>query len=120
MYRRLITIAIGNFAANVSISVIEVEDFLRVRVKFFASARDIVGTREEVLDIQDSARVIDLLTLLAKKHGEKLKEYLFDTKTGNPRSYLQFLVNDRPITGDFSTPLMNDCVLMIFPPAGGG
>jgi len=93
-----------------------------VKVKFFASAREIAGAREEALEINDSSTVMDLLGLLANKHGDKLKDYLFDPQSGNPRPYLQFLLNNRSIflLQGFGTTLTNDCILTILPPAAGG
>jgi molybdopterin synthase sulfur carrier subunit len=95
---------------------------MKVKVKFFASAREITGAREETIEITDSTSVTDFLRLLTRKHGDKLKEYLFDPKTDIPRAYLQFLVNDRPIhmLQGLSTVLADGCVFTILPPATGG
>jgi len=95
---------------------------LRVRVKFFAYAREITGTRDETLEVEDSATVLDLLKVLVNKHGDKLNEYLFDPKTGTPRSHLMFFVNGREISlsQGFDTVLTNDCSLTIIPPVSGG
>ena len=95
---------------------------MKVKVRFFASAREIVGAREETLDVERSVAVIDFLRLLVQRHGDKLKEYLFDTRSDTPKPYLQFLVNDKPIhmLQGFSTVLADDCVLAILPPAAGG
>jgi MoaD family protein len=93
-----------------------------VTVRFFAYARDIVGTRDETLDVEDSTTVIDLLKLLANKHGDKLNEYLFDPRTGTPRPHLKFFVDGREISlsRGFETPLTNGCSLTIIPPVSGG
>ena len=95
---------------------------MKVRVRFFASAREIVGAREETIDVEESVALIDFLRLLVQRHGDKLKEYLFETKSDTPKPYLQFLVNDRPIhmLQGFGTLLAEDCVLAILPPAAGG
>jgi MoaD family protein len=95
---------------------------LRVAVKFFAQARDIVGTRDEALDIEDSATVMDLLAMLVNRHGNKVKEYLFDPKTRTPRPHLKFFVNGREISMSrgFDTVLTNGCTLAIIPPVSGG
>jgi len=95
---------------------------LRVRIKYFASAREIAGLREETLEIEDSATVMDLLRALVNKHGDALKEYVFDPKTKDPRTHLQFLLNGRAIhmLQGFDTSLTNDCTLSIMPPVAGG
>jgi MoaD family protein len=95
---------------------------MRVTVKFFAHARDIAGTRDETLDVEDSATVMDFLKALVNKHGDKLKEYLFDPTTGAPRPHLKFFVDGREISlsRGFDTVLSNDCSLTIIPPVSGG
>lgn len=91
-------------------------------MKFLAGARDIVGAREETLEIHESATITDILVLLVTKHGDKMREYLFDPATGNPWSHLRFLLNGQSISmmKGLGTNPANDSVLMIFPPTAGG
>ena len=95
---------------------------LKVVVKFLAAAREKTGVREETLELEGATTVLEILKTLAKKHGNKLKEYLFDSESGNPRSYLNFLLNGRSISmmGGFSAQVTEDATMMIFPPASGG
>jgi MoaD family protein len=95
---------------------------MKVKVKFFASAREMVGVREETLEVERSVAVIDFLRLLVQRHGDKLKEYLFDTKSDMPKPHLLFLINNKSIhtLEGFNTMLADDCVLAILPPVGGG
>lgn len=95
---------------------------LRVTLKFLAAAREKAGVREETLELQGTTTVLEILKALAAKHGDKLKEYLFDPESGSPRAHLQFLLNGRSVSmmGGFSTEVREDATMMIFPPTSGG
>jgi MoaD family protein len=95
---------------------------LKVRVQYFAAVREITNQREEMLDVDSGTSVLDLLKLLVARHGNRLREYVFDSKTGNPRTYLQFLLDEESIAtmNGFSTMLRDNSVLAIIPPVGGG
>jgi MoaD family protein len=95
---------------------------LKVKVQYFAAVREITNQREEMLDVDSGTSVLDLLKLLVARHGSRLREYVFDSKTGNPRTYLQFLLDEESIAtmNGFSTMLRDNSVLAIIPPVGGG
>ena len=94
---------------------------MKVKIYYFASVREVVNMREESLDVPSGTNVRKLLDLIAARHGDKLKEYLLD-EAGNPRSYLQFILNEKSIaeTGGFSTELTEGSTFAIIPPVGGG
>lgn len=87
-----------------------------------AVAREITGTREETIETSNSSTIMDLLRLLAEKHGQRMREYLFDPATGKPRPYLQFLLDGRSVhmIDEFKTALTDDATLLIVPPVSGG
>ena len=91
-------------------------------MKFLAAARERAGVREETLEFPGNTTVLEILKVLAEKHGAALREYLFDSETGNPRNHLQFLLNGRSVSamGGFSAKVTEDANLMIFPPTSGG
>jgi MoaD family protein len=95
---------------------------LKVTVKFLAAAREKAGVREETLELAEGATVLDILKTLVAKHGEELREYLFDPESGEPRSHLQFLLNGRSVSmmGGFASEVTEDATMMIFPPTSGG
>ena len=95
---------------------------LKVKVQFFAAVRELVGTREETVELTEQSTVSALLEALVKRHGERLKDYLYDPKTGQIRPSIQLLVGDRPVsvTGGMSSVLSEDAVFAIIPPVGGG
>ncbi|OFX17921.1 hypothetical protein A3K71_06125 [archaeon RBG_16_50_20] len=95
---------------------------MKIKIQYFAIIRELVGQREEVIDLEKKTNVLDLLKLLATKHGEKFMQYIFDPATGNPRLYLQFLINQESISSlsGFSTILPENSTFAIIPPVGGG
>ena len=95
---------------------------MKVKVQFFAAVRELVGAREETLEIPEHSTVRALLDSLVKSHGERLSDYLYDPKTGHLRSSIQLLIGDKPVsaTGGLSTVLSNGVVFAIIPPVGGG
>jgi len=94
---------------------------MNVKVQYFALVREMVGLRDEVLNLAHGSTVLDLLKVLATRHTQ-LKDYLFDPKTAMPRPNLQFLVDDNLISAlkGFETPMTKDCTFAIIPPVGGG
>jgi MoaD family protein len=93
-----------------------------VTVKFLAAAREKAGVREETLQVEGATTVLEILKALGTRHGEKLKEYLFDHESGSPRPYLNFLLNGRSVSqmGGFSAEITEDATMIIFPPTSGG
>ena len=96
--------------------------WLRVKVQYFAAIREIVNQREEILEVDQRTTVLDVLRVLANKHGEKFSDYVFDPQTKAPRAYLQFLVNEESVSSlnGLSTALTDNSALAIIPPVGGG
>jgi sulfur-carrier protein len=96
---------------------------LQIKVRFFTSLREIVGKREETMVMAENNVTVDLvLKTLSEKYGAPFVEYVYDTKTGQPRRFLQFLINGTSIStlNGFETELKESDVLAILPPVGGG
>jgi MoaD family protein len=95
---------------------------MRVHVKYFSALRDITSVKEEDLEVDDACTVMTLLRAIAGKYGEKSARYLFDPGTNAPRPYLQYMVENSPISGSegFATKLRSGCTVSIIPPVGGG
>jgi len=91
-------------------------------VKYLAAAREITGTREETVETKQPSTVMDLLKVLAEKHGQKMRDYLFDSATGKPQAHLRFLLDGRSVhmINEFETTLSDDSTLLIVPPVAGG
>ena len=95
---------------------------MRIKVQYFAAIREIVNQREEILEVDQGTTVLDVLNVLAKNHGEKFRDYVFDPQTKAPRPYLQFLVNEESVSSmnGLSTALADNSTIAIIPPVGGG
>ena len=95
-----------------------------VKVRFFTNLREIVNKKEETLTFPDDRKVtVDLvLKTLSDKYGAPFTDYVYDGKTGQPKNFLQFLVNGTSTaTLDWlETRLKDGDVLAILPPVGGG
>jgi molybdopterin converting factor small subunit len=63
-----------------------------------------------------------VLKVLSKKYGAPFIEYVYNVKTGQPKTFLQFLVNGTSTStlNGLETELKNGDVLAILPPVGGG
>ena len=95
-----------------------------VSVRFFTSLREITSKREETLNFPENQKVtVDkVLKTLAKQYGKAFVEYVYDSITGQPKNFLQFLVNGTSTTtlNGLETELKDGDVLAILPPVGGG
>jgi len=94
---------------------------IKITVKFFTTLREIVGKREEQIELFRPITVEALLKQLSKTYGNEFVDYVFD-ELGDVRGHLQFLVNGKSITTmqGFKTMLKNGDQIAILPPVGGG
>jgi len=94
----------------------------KVTVKHFATIREIVGKKEETLEVEEGTTLADLLHVLSKMYGQQFADYVYDKKTGAPKEYLQFLINGRSTKSldGFKTKIIDGCQFAIIPPVGGG
>ncbi len=97
---------------------------MKVVVRFFTTLREIVGNREETLTFNYGERVsVDLvLKTLSSKYGKPFIEYVYNGETGQPKGFLQFLINGTSIStlNGLETELNDGAVLAVLPPVGGG
>jgi len=97
---------------------------VEVKVRFFTNLREIANKREEILAFPTERKVtVELvLKMLVEKYGQSFKAYVYDAETGQPRGFLQFLVNGNSVTtlNGLQTELKDGDVLAILPPVGGG
>ncbi len=94
---------------------------ISVRVKFFTTLREIVGKKEEYMQLSDPATLEALLEQLSEKHGEEFEDYVYDGN-GRMREQLQVLVNGKSVSEDtrMKTKLHEGDEIAILPPVGGG
>ncbi len=82
---------------------------LTVTVRYFAGAQVAAGTGEETLDLPVGARVIDLVRVLAARHGAELARVL---------TAASFLVDE--VTGPADRALRDGVRVDVLPPFAGG
>ena len=94
-----------------------------VRVKLFATFRDIAGG-QGVVDVRLSreATLKDLIEELSKLFGKEIEIMLLDPKTGSLKSFNNVLVNGHNVKllEELRTELDNGDTVALFPPVGGG
>ena len=97
---------------------------MEVKVRFFTNLREIVNKREQTLTFTEEEKVtVDLvLKTLSQKYGKPFTEYVYNGKTGQPKNFLQFLINGTSTStlNGLETELKDGDVLAILPPVGGG
>jgi molybdopterin synthase sulfur carrier subunit len=81
---------------------------MKIRMRYFASLRDVVGQSEELLTMADSARVADVRTLLIEQYP-RLQPIMERSVNA---------VNHRYVTTE--TVLHDGDELVFIPPTGGG
>jgi MoaD family protein len=76
------------------------------------------------MEFQDDKTVtVDVvLKRLAKRHGKRFVEYVYNRRKNEVKGFLQFLVNGRSTStlDGMETKLSDEDVLAIIPPVGGG
>lgn len=97
---------------------------MRVSVRFFTSLREITGKKEDTLMFSDDEKVTveKILTILSSYYGKGFIDYVYDAKTQQVKSFLQFLINGTSASTikGLQTKLKDGDVLAILPPVGGG
>ena len=94
---------------------------LRVKVKYFAYIRAVVrDNKEEVIDLERDARLIDLLIKLSEKYGDNFRKAVFDHEDASKLSEdVIILINGRSVD-DLETVLKDGDTISIMPFLSGG
>ena len=83
-----------------------------------------MGKREEILKFpaEETITVDLVLRMLSHKYGKPFMDYVYDAASGQPKGFLQFLVNGNSTTtlNGLESTLKDGDVLAILPPVGGG
>ena len=87
---------------------------MRIRVRYFARFRFLVGTGEEELDVPEGITVGTLLNILKERHPE-LKSEVF---AQNEDADVNVSKNGRYVS--FDEPLSEGDIVALFPPVSGG
>ncbi len=95
---------------------------IRVTVKYFAYLRGLVrDKREETVNLEDGARLIDLLNILIKKYGKKFQENIIkkNEKEVSLSDNIIVLISGKSVN-DLNTLLKDGDIIALMPFLGGG
>ena len=92
---------------------------MKVRVKFFATLKDVFGAGERDVELGDGANIKNLLDTLCD--SSRCRQKLFDD-SGRPKTHIQIMKNRLPIQSfdGISTRLEEGDVVSIIPPMFAG
>ncbi len=95
---------------------------MKVKARYFATIREIVGKREEVFEVPEDTTVHDFLDMLSEKYGKAFRDYVLDEGREELSPNLNFLVDGKNIAmmNGIKTTMYDGCVFAIIPPVGGG
>ena len=91
-------------------------------MRYFTTLRELAGTKEEDIEIQDGSDLIHLVNKVVSKYGNEAFDYLYVEGTEEIDPSIQFLVNGTSQCNleGLKTKLVNGDVVAIIPPVGGG
>jgi len=96
---------------------------LKAKVKYFTTLRELSGSAEEEINIENGGTLADLIKEVASKYGEEASNYLYHKgEDGKADPSIYFLINGtnaRMLSG-LNTKLRDGDVVAIIPPIGGG
>ncbi len=94
---------------------------MRVKVKYFAYIRAVVrDTKEETVELDGEAKLIDLLRKLSEKYGDNFRKAVFNHEDKSKLSEeVIILVNGRSVD-DLEIPLKDGDTVSIMPFLSGG
>jgi len=90
-----------------------------VTVKFFATVREITGTKSVEIDAHN---VEQLLQELIRTFGKRFSDAVMDPKSGGLKRFYSCMVNGKRIEllNGYQTALNQGDTVALFPPVGGG
>jgi MoaD family protein len=98
------------------------DPLLEVTVDYLGSARPALGLKAEQVSLKENASVLDLLNLLAEKHGENFTTQVFEPKDGDLKPYYILSVNGLLTNqlNDLETKLKDGDRVVFMPVVSGG
>jgi len=88
-------------------------------MKYFARIAELVGKREEELEVKDGLLLKDLISFLIKTYGKDLQEYLLDKETKDVKDLFRILINGE-VSQIKNVKIENNSEIVIIPPVSGG
>lgn len=92
-----------------------------VKIKYFGLLREIVGSREENLKVDDKLSASEIIKILAQKHKGRFSDFVFE-KDGKLQSGFAYAVNGSTVSESKLSSIKCSEVqeFVILPPISGG
>lgn len=92
-----------------------------VKVKFFGMLKEIVGSREETVKVDDSVNAIEIVRALSSKHGKRFGDFVFE-RNGRLRDGFAYAVNGESVSESALSSIKCNEIqeFVILPPISGG
>ncbi len=87
---------------------------MRIKVRYFARFRSLIGTVEEELEVPDGIRIGELLEMLKERHPELRNEVFAQDEDADVN------VSRNGRYASFDEPLDDGDIVALFPPVSGG
>lgn len=95
---------------------------MEISVKYLGPLKDITGKREEQIELDDRAKIYDLIQRLGQKYGEAILKLILNPN-GALKDDVQLIINGRSIKGHkelYGSLLTEGAVAAILSVKGGG
>ncbi len=94
---------------------------ITVKISFLSLLKDMIGTKELNMDLDDESTIKDLFSKLFEKYGEDIKKLLIK-KTGDLNDQVVIMVNEKNIRSldKFDTKIHNNDEIIFLPAIAGG
>jgi len=92
-----------------------------IKILYFGVLKEIVGSRQEKLEIEDSVPAVEIVSKLAERHGKRFHDFVMDSK-GRTRAGLAYAVNGDTVEESAleKTKCKDVNEFVILPPISGG
>ena len=92
-----------------------------IKILYFGILKEIVGSRQEKLEVEDSAPASQIVSILAEKHGRRFQDFVMDSR-GKTRAGLAYAINGDTVEEATLSKIKSKEVkeFVILPPISGG
>ena len=95
---------------------------MRIKVDYLGHVKDIVGVKDEEIEMQEKVTIRDLLDMLSAKHGNRFKKAVYESGCSDLRTNYIATVNGQLLNQleGINTKLKDQDEVKIMPIVSGG